>query len=109
MAKIDVTPAGNDLYRVEVTDEQGTSSHDVTIPDGYPDQIGVGDVAHSDLVFESFRFLLEREPKEQIMGRFELPVIARYFPEYEDTIGDRVGAAGDRDQQPPPGDGDPRS
>lgn len=93
MAKIDVTPAGNDLYRVEVTDEQGTSSHDVTIPDGYPDEIGAGDVAHSDLVFESFRFLLEREPKEQIMGRFELPVIARYFPEYEDEIGGRVSGS----------------
>lgn len=109
MANIDVTPAGNDLYRVEITDDQGMSSHEVTIPDGYADELGAGGVPHTDLVFESIRFLLEREPKEQIMGRFELPVIARYFPDYEDTIGDRVSSAGDRGQQPPPRDGDPRS
>lgn len=93
MASIEVTPAGNDLFRVEVTDGRGTSTHEVTIPDGYPEELGAADVPHTDLVFESFRFLLEREPKEQIMGRFELPVIGRYFPEYEDTIGDRVGTS----------------
>lgn len=109
MATIDVTPAGNNLFRVQVTDEQGSSSHEVTIPDGYPEDLGVEDAALQDLVFESFRFLLEREPREQILRTFELPVIARYFPEYEDRIGDRVGAAADRDQQSPPANGDPRT
>ena len=40
------------------------------------------------LVEASFAFLLEREPKESILRSFELPVIARYFPEYERRIGD---------------------
>lgn len=109
MATIDVTPAGNNLFQVQVTDEQGSSSHEVAIPDGYPQELGVEDVPLQDLVFESFRFLLEREPREQILGTFELPVIARYFPEYEDRIGDRVGAAADRDQRSPPAGGDPRT
>jgi hypothetical protein len=39
-----------------------------------------------DLVRRSFAFLLEREPKESILRRFELPLIGRYFPEYERTI-----------------------
>jgi hypothetical protein len=39
-----------------------------------------------DLVERSFAFLLRREPKESILRRFELPVIVRYFPEYEATI-----------------------
>jgi hypothetical protein len=31
----------------------------------------------------AFRFLLDREPKESILGRFDLTVISRYFPEFE--------------------------
>lgn len=45
---------------------------------------GAGDPA--DLVERSFAFLLRREPKESILRRFELPVISRYFPEYEAEI-----------------------
>lgn len=41
----------------------------------------------SDLVRRSFEFLLAREPKESILRSFELPVIGRYFPEYERSIG----------------------
>lgn len=39
-----------------------------------------------DLVGRSFAFLLAREPRESIMRRFDLPVIGRYFPEYEQVI-----------------------
>jgi hypothetical protein len=31
----------------------------------------------------AFRFLLDREPKESILGRFDAMVISRYFPEFE--------------------------
>jgi len=47
------------------------------------------------LLERSFRFLLEREPNTSILRRFELPVIARYFPEYEDEI--RAWAQGEGD------------
>ena len=39
-----------------------------------------------DLVTRAFEFLLEREPKESILRHFDLMVIARYFPEFEETI-----------------------
>jgi hypothetical protein len=39
-----------------------------------------------DLVRRSFTFLLDREPKEFILGRFDLPLIGRYFPEFEREI-----------------------
>jgi hypothetical protein len=38
------------------------------------------------LVSRSFDFLLEREVNTSILRRFDLPVIAHYFPEYERTI-----------------------
>ncbi len=35
---------------------------------------------------KSFEFLLDREPNTSILGRFDLPVIGQYFPEYEKKI-----------------------
>ena len=39
---------------------------------------------------KSFEFLLEREPKESILRQFDLPLIGRYFPEYEREIKKRL-------------------
>jgi hypothetical protein len=38
------------------------------------------------LVEKSFELLLERESNTSILRSFDLPVIQRYFPEYEQTI-----------------------
>jgi hypothetical protein len=68
----------------------GTSQHTVRVPDDYVERLGLQDVDRSRLVTESFRFLLEREPKESIMRTFDLSVIERYFPEYRDEIVSRL-------------------
>lgn len=47
------------------------------------------------LVVATFEFLLEREPKESILQRFALPVVAGYFPEYPDRIAERFGGGRD--------------
>jgi len=39
-----------------------------------------------ELLKESFGFLLEREPNTSILSSFVLPVISRYFPEYEQEM-----------------------
>jgi hypothetical protein len=39
-----------------------------------------------DLVRRSFDFLLERESPSLILRTFDLPVIERYFPEYDRVI-----------------------
>jgi hypothetical protein len=44
------------------------------------------DATPEALLEASFEFLLEREPKDAILRRFDLPVIERYFPEYGDRI-----------------------
>ena len=43
-----------------------------------------------ELLEESFRFLLERESNNSILSSFDLPVIGRYFPEYEQEIRTRL-------------------
>jgi hypothetical protein len=34
------------------------------------------------IVPAAFRFLLDREPKESILGHFDVTAISRYFPEF---------------------------
>lgn len=72
------------VFAVRVGGDSGTR-HEVIVPKAYAAKLGGGADAKG-LVRRSFLFLLEREPKESILPRFELPVIGRYFPEYEDVI-----------------------
>jgi hypothetical protein len=44
------------------------------------------------LIRAAFDFLLEREPSTAILREFELPEIARYFPEYEAAVRARLAA-----------------
>lgn len=82
--------ADGDAFAVTVREGGATTEHRVRIPEGYASELGLEDADPVALVEESFAFLLEREPKESIMSSFELPVIARYFPEYPDEITRRM-------------------
>lgn len=65
----------------------GTASHHaVTVSAADLVRLGTANTTPDDLVRRSFEFLLAREPKESILATFDLPVIARYFPDYEATI-----------------------
>ncbi len=47
-----------------------------------------GEQASPERVIKAaFAFLLEREPKESILSRFDVTVISRYFPSFEKDIG----------------------
>ena len=85
MVEIDVVAEGAS-YRVTVTDG-GSSTHLVTVAPSDLERLAEGRSVEA-LLEASFRFLLDREPKESIMGRFDLNVISRYFPEYESKIAD---------------------
>ena len=90
MAGIEIIATGERLFHVEITDDDGLTLHEVGVPDGYADSIGAAHVTHDALVIESVRFLLEREPKEQILRAFDLPDIQRFFPDYELEIRRRL-------------------
>lgn len=85
MVEIGVVAEGAS-YRVTVTDG-GSSTHLVTVAPSDLERLAEGRSVEA-LLEASFRFLLDREPKESIMGRFDLSVISRYFPDYESTIAD---------------------
>ena len=64
-------------------------SYDVGVAADFASGLGA-DADPAELVRESFAFLLERESPASILSRFDLPVIARYFPEYEGEITRRL-------------------
>ena len=74
------------LCAVTVADDRSTSSHTVAVGDADLQRFGSGAEEPTDLVRRSFAFLLAREPKEAILRSFDLPVIGRYFPEFEHEI-----------------------
>jgi hypothetical protein len=89
-AKIDVEKVDASHFRVRVIDAGSESTHQVTLdPEDYARLAG-GTVEPQELIRKSFEFLLEREPKESILGRFDLTVIGRYFSEYEREIKKRL-------------------
>jgi hypothetical protein len=74
---------------VRVGDDPGATEHEVLVDRETLGRLTEG-AEPDDLVRESFRFLLEREPRGSIMRRFELPVIGRFFAEYESEIERRM-------------------
>jgi hypothetical protein len=90
MATIHVTHRTGATYDVAVEDGRGATQHEVTVRPSDVARYAPGATPEA-LIEASFAFLLEREPKEAILRRFELPAIERYFPEYPARIADRLG------------------
>ena len=74
------------MFEVRVGDEPSATVHSVTVPREYWERLTDKRIEPEELVRKSFKFLLAREPKESILREFELPVIQKYFPEYEKEI-----------------------
>jgi len=60
--------------------------YNVGLDDEYWQDLTRGKITKEELVKKSFEFLLEREPKESILSRFNLRIIKQYFPEFEEEI-----------------------
>ena len=79
---VEVETIGDDDFLVKVSAATSTEHH-VTLTDAYWEQIWNSRLTKKEIVSRSFAFLLEREPNSSIMRTFDLPVIQRYFNEYE--------------------------
>jgi hypothetical protein len=90
MAQITVTRQADGTFHVRTP--AGTS-HEVSVPAGFPASLGCGHVAPGELVRASFEFLLEREPATSILRAFSLDVISQYFPGYPAQIRARLGSS----------------
>ena len=90
-ASIHVERADPSRFRVTVTDGDSQSMHTVSLSADYYDKLTQKQVSQEVLIEQSFRFLLEHEPKESILREFDLPLIGHYFRNYESEIRRRLG------------------
>ena len=77
------------IFEVNVSNGNSTT-HRVNLTREYYEHLSLEDTNPSDLVEGSFKFLLEREPKEMILRTFDLKIISHYFPEYERRIAEYI-------------------
>jgi hypothetical protein len=73
-------------YTVIIEEQGSSTTHTVTLDDKYYEKLTHKKIKKEELIKKSFEFLLQREPKESILRRFDLKVISRYFTEYERII-----------------------
>ncbi len=70
------------VFTVVVSAGKGETRHRVTMARKIFDQLSGGKRAPMEVIEAAFRFLLDREPKESILSRFDVSVISRYFPDF---------------------------
>lgn len=67
---------------------EGTTEtrHQVTMKRADYDRLTGGTVAAGRCIQAAFEFLLDHEPKESILGGFDVSIIATYFPSFPREI-----------------------
>jgi hypothetical protein len=92
MIEVSRTGDGDPMsFEVTVGDGGDQSRHQVTMSQDSFQSLTGGKGTPESAVEAAFRFLLDREPKEAILGRFDITVISKYFPNFESKFGDYFG------------------
>lgn len=102
MTAIDVTPAGNQLFQVDIRDAQGESRHEFTVPDDLLMQLDTDGLALQDIVFASVQFLTSREDREDLAPRVSLADVAERYDDFAEQVPELARARA-TDEQPPTG------
>ena len=74
-----------DIFKVTVSGGV-TTQHEVTVNDIAHYDLTKGRITKKELLYFSFKFLLDREPNTSILSKFDITVISRYFSEYESEL-----------------------
>jgi len=70
-------------FEVVIREGRGETHHHVTMSRQLCNRLTAGEHTPERCLEAAVRFLLDREPKESILGHFDVAVISRYFPEFE--------------------------
>ena len=81
-----ITPVGKDAFEVTIQDAGGETHHRVTISDVLLRVLAPTAPSKEACVRAAFTFLLEREPKESILPRFDISIIERFFPDFRSKL-----------------------
>jgi hypothetical protein len=90
MTDIDVRSSdigdSSSTFEVRLTDGSSSSLHRVTASARDLDRLGRGYDTAESFIEACFAFLLSHESKEEILPTFDVAVIGRYFPAFEQAI-----------------------
>jgi hypothetical protein len=87
-------PARAMTFDVVVRDARGESRHRVTMQVDEAQRWARLGAEPLHCVEAAMRFLLDHEPKESILGAFDMRVIRRYFPDFDDAFPGYLARAG---------------
>ncbi|MCB1528001.1 MAG: hypothetical protein KDJ45_09890 [Hyphomicrobiaceae bacterium] len=73
-------------FDVRVHGDGGQTQHHVTMGRNKWRELSGEKHAPARCVEAAFRFLLDREGKESILSTFDITIISRYFPEFENEL-----------------------
>ena len=59
------------------------TNHQVTISDNFITEYQIKNLTKKEIIEQSFIFLLQRESNTSILRKFDIEVIANFFPEYK--------------------------
>jgi hypothetical protein len=75
--------SGSFVFEVVVREGNGETHYHVTMSEEMCERLTSGKHTPERCLEAAFQFLLDREPKESILRRFDIAAISRYFPEFE--------------------------
>jgi len=78
------------VFKVVVKDEKSQTQHQVTLNKADYQRLTNGDVKPEHLIKKTFEFLLDQEPKEKILPKFDFTIIGLYFPNFHNEIEKRM-------------------
>jgi len=74
-------------FLVTVREGKSATQHRVTMTQATYQKLTGGKVPAARCIEAAFKFLLDHEPKESILSRFDVTVIGTYFPSFERELG----------------------
>ena len=87
MIKVERISDGDPVgFEVIVRVGNGETRHHVTLARDACKRLTMSSHTPEHCIKAAFRFLLDREPKESILGHFDIAVISGYFPEFESEL-----------------------
>lgn len=86
MTAINVIPAGNQLYQIEVDQEGDTSTHDLTIPDDLFAHVDTQVVAMQDVALSAVEQLIDLEGRDALAPHIDLAAAAARHDDFVERV-----------------------
>ncbi len=86
---ISIEEINENTFEVKISDS-GETVHKVTVTNEDSLELTENKLSKEELLRLSFKFLLTKEPKELILPRFNIMIIANYFPDYKNWLKSKI-------------------